>query len=136
MLVAGCLRASAQLVARDSDGDVAALGCGRAAGLFVHGARRGLFIRSDRLSSLAERRYAAHRLGRCGSAKPRLRQPRSKTGPLEPSLPGRNARRPSRVLLDSYSIEPVNSVPGDARPFVRLWVDEPVTRVTITWDKR
>jgi hypothetical protein len=43
---------------------------------------------------------------------------------------------PSRVLLDSCSIEPVNSVPGDARPFVRLWVDEFVTRVTITWDKR
>jgi hypothetical protein len=43
---------------------------------------------------------------------------------------------PSRVLLDSCSIEPVNSVPGDARPFVRLWVDEQVTRVTITWDKR
>lgn len=44
---------------------------------------------------------------------------------------------PSRVLLDSCSIEPVNSVPGDARPFVRLWVEEPVTRVTIIWgDKR
>jgi hypothetical protein len=43
---------------------------------------------------------------------------------------------PSRVVLDSCSIEPVNSVPGDARPFVRLWVDELVTRVTITWDKR
>jgi hypothetical protein len=43
---------------------------------------------------------------------------------------------PSRVLLDSYSIERVNSMPGDSRPFVRLWVEEPVTRVTITWDKR
>ncbi len=44
---------------------------------------------------------------------------------------------PSRVLLDFCSIEPVNSVPGDARPFVRLWVEEPVTRVTIIWgDKR
>jgi len=43
---------------------------------------------------------------------------------------------PSRVLLDSYSNERVNSMPGDSRPFVRLWVEEPVTRVTITWDKR
>lgn len=43
---------------------------------------------------------------------------------------------PSRVLLDSYSIERVNSMPGDSRPFVRLWIEEPVTRVTITWDKR
>jgi hypothetical protein len=43
---------------------------------------------------------------------------------------------PSRVQLDSYSIERLNSMPGDSRPFVRLWVDEPVTRVTITWDKR
>ena len=43
---------------------------------------------------------------------------------------------PSRVHLDSHSIERVNSMPADSRPFVRLWVDEPVTRVTITWDKR
>jgi hypothetical protein len=43
---------------------------------------------------------------------------------------------PSRVVLDSYCIEHANSVPGDDRPFVRLWVEEPVTRVTITWDKR
>jgi hypothetical protein len=43
---------------------------------------------------------------------------------------------PSRVTLDSCSIEPVHSVPGDSRPFVRLWVEEPVTRVTIIWDKR
>jgi hypothetical protein len=44
---------------------------------------------------------------------------------------------PNRVLLDSYSMERVDSVPGDARPFVRLWVEEPVTRVTIIWgDKR
>jgi hypothetical protein len=43
---------------------------------------------------------------------------------------------PSRVQLDSYSLERGHSVPGDSRPFVRLWVDEPVTRVTITWDKR
>ncbi|HTU20722.1 MAG TPA: hypothetical protein VMG10_21860 [Gemmataceae bacterium] len=43
---------------------------------------------------------------------------------------------PSRVVLDSYSIERANSMPGDSRPFVRLWVEEPVTRVTITWDKR
>ncbi|MHB1422347.1 MAG: hypothetical protein ACYC3I_03955 [Gemmataceae bacterium] len=43
---------------------------------------------------------------------------------------------PSRVRLDSYSIESVNAVPDDARPFVRLWVDEPVSRVTIIWDKR
>jgi hypothetical protein len=43
---------------------------------------------------------------------------------------------PSRVVLDSCSIERSNSVPGDSRPFVRLWVEEPVTRVTIIWDKR
>ncbi len=44
---------------------------------------------------------------------------------------------PSRVLLDSFPMERIDSVPGDARPFVRLWVDEPVTRVTIIWgDKR
>jgi hypothetical protein len=44
---------------------------------------------------------------------------------------------PSRVLLDSYPMERIDSVPGDARPFVRLWVDEPVARVTIIWgDKR
>jgi len=43
---------------------------------------------------------------------------------------------PSRVLLDSCLLERVDSVPGDARPFVRLWIEEPVTRVTIIWDKR
>jgi hypothetical protein len=43
---------------------------------------------------------------------------------------------PSRVQLDSYTIERGRAVPGDSRPFVRLWIDEPVTRVTITWDKR
>lgn len=43
---------------------------------------------------------------------------------------------PSRVVVDSYSIERAHSVPGDDRPFVRLWVEEPVTRITITWDKR
>lgn len=43
---------------------------------------------------------------------------------------------PSRVHLDFQSIERVNSMPDDSRPFVRLWVEEPVTRVTITWDKR
>jgi hypothetical protein len=43
---------------------------------------------------------------------------------------------PSRVRLDSYSMESINSAPDDARPFVRLWVDEPVSRVTIIWDKR
>jgi len=43
---------------------------------------------------------------------------------------------PSRVLLDSCPMERVDSLPGDARPFVRLWVEEPVTRVTITWEKR
>ncbi len=44
---------------------------------------------------------------------------------------------PSRVLLDSYPMERIDLMPGDARPFVRLWVDEPVARVTIIWgDKR
>jgi hypothetical protein len=44
---------------------------------------------------------------------------------------------PSRVLLDSCPMERLHSVPGDARPFVRLWVEEPVTRITIIWgDKR
>jgi|SRR5579875_3056537 hypothetical protein len=43
---------------------------------------------------------------------------------------------PSRVLLDACPMERVGSVPGDAQPFVRLWIDEPVTRVTIIWDKR
>jgi hypothetical protein len=43
---------------------------------------------------------------------------------------------PSRVSLDSYTIERAHSIPGDDRPFVRLWVEDPVTRVTITWDKR
>jgi hypothetical protein len=43
---------------------------------------------------------------------------------------------PSRVVVDSYSIERAHSLPGDDRPFVRLWVEEPVSRVTITWDKR
>lgn len=43
---------------------------------------------------------------------------------------------PSRVQLDRYSMERGHSVPSDSRPFVRLWVEEPVTRVTITWDKR
>jgi hypothetical protein len=44
---------------------------------------------------------------------------------------------PSRVVLDSCPMERLDSVPGDARPFVRLWVEEPVTRVTIIWgDKR
>lgn len=43
---------------------------------------------------------------------------------------------PGRVVLDSYTLERANSVPGDDRPFVRLWLEEPATRVTITWDKR
>lgn len=43
---------------------------------------------------------------------------------------------PSRVVLDSCPMERLDSVPGDSRPFVRLWIEEPVTRVTITWDKR
>jgi hypothetical protein len=43
---------------------------------------------------------------------------------------------PDRVLLDSCPMERVDAVTGDARPFVRLWIEEPVTRVTITWDKR
>jgi hypothetical protein len=43
---------------------------------------------------------------------------------------------PSRVVLDSYAMERDGSLPDDPAPFVRLWVDEPVTRVTITWDKR
>jgi hypothetical protein len=43
---------------------------------------------------------------------------------------------PSRVLLDSCPMERLDSAPGDSRPFVRLWVEEPVTRVTIIWDKR
>ncbi|HWG47656.1 MAG TPA: hypothetical protein VN688_33135 [Gemmataceae bacterium] len=42
---------------------------------------------------------------------------------------------PSRVHLESYRIETAN-LSFDSPPFVRLWVDEPVTRVTITWDKR
>ena len=43
---------------------------------------------------------------------------------------------PGRVLLDSCPMERLDSVPGDSRPFVRLWIEEPVTRVTIIWDKR
>lgn len=43
---------------------------------------------------------------------------------------------PGRVVLDSYILERANSVPGDDRPFVRLWLEEPATRITITWDKR
>jgi hypothetical protein len=43
---------------------------------------------------------------------------------------------PSRVLLDSCPMERVDSVPGDARPFVRLWVEEPVARVTIIWGEK
>ncbi len=43
---------------------------------------------------------------------------------------------PSRVLLDSYSTERAGSLPNDPAPFVRLWIEEPVTRITITWDKR
>lgn len=42
---------------------------------------------------------------------------------------------PSRVHIDSVRIEKAE-LPSDSIPFVRLWVDEPVTRVTITWDKR
>jgi hypothetical protein len=43
---------------------------------------------------------------------------------------------PSRVRLERYSMERAGSVLNDSRPFVRLWIDEPVTRITITWDKR
>ncbi len=43
---------------------------------------------------------------------------------------------PSRVVLDSYRPEKPGW-PSDSTPlFVRLRVDEPVTRVTITWEKR
>jgi hypothetical protein len=42
---------------------------------------------------------------------------------------------PSRVHIESARIEKAE-LPSDSIPFVRLWVDEPVTRVTITWDKR
>jgi hypothetical protein len=42
---------------------------------------------------------------------------------------------PSRVRVESVE-SPPKSLPSDAIPFVRLRVDEPVTRVTITWDKR
>ncbi len=42
---------------------------------------------------------------------------------------------PSRVHIESYHIE-TTKLSFDSPPFVRLWVDEPVTRVTITWDKR
>jgi hypothetical protein len=43
---------------------------------------------------------------------------------------------PSRVKLESYRIERADPASEDPTPFVRLWVDEPVTRVTITWEKR
>jgi len=43
---------------------------------------------------------------------------------------------PSRVLVDACPMEHIGSVPADARPFVRLWIGEPVTRLTIIWDKR
>jgi hypothetical protein len=43
---------------------------------------------------------------------------------------------PSRVHVERCEIVKGELPSGPARPFVRLWVDEPVTRVTITWDKR
>jgi hypothetical protein len=44
---------------------------------------------------------------------------------------------PSRVHIDKYTLETGGGLSsGPGRPFVRLWVEEPVTRVTITWDKR
>src|SRR5262249_25536605 len=43
---------------------------------------------------------------------------------------------PSRVHMDGYHLEPGGLPSGPVPPFVRLWVEEPVTRVTITWDKR
>jgi hypothetical protein len=43
---------------------------------------------------------------------------------------------PSRVHIDKYALETDRLSSGPGLPFVRLWVEEPVTRVTITWDKR
>ncbi|HEY7428781.1 MAG TPA: hypothetical protein VH682_31410 [Gemmataceae bacterium] len=43
---------------------------------------------------------------------------------------------PSRVHMDGYDLETGGLPSGPVPPFVRLWVEEPVTRVTITWDKR
>jgi hypothetical protein len=42
---------------------------------------------------------------------------------------------PSRVEIESFCMESAK-LPPETTPFVRLWVAEPVTRVTITWDKR
>ncbi|HEY7314064.1 MAG TPA: hypothetical protein VH643_32235, partial [Gemmataceae bacterium] len=45
---------------------------------------------------------------------------------------------PSRVHLEKCDPNKGKDLlsSGDRVEFVRLWVDEPVTRVTITWDKR
>jgi hypothetical protein len=40
-----------------------------------------------------------------------------------------------RVVPSRVEIRPAD-LPQESIPFVRLWVAEPVTRVTITWDKR
>jgi hypothetical protein len=40
-----------------------------------------------------------------------------------------------RVVPSRVEIKPAD-LPQESIPFVRLWVAEPVTRVTITWDKR
>jgi hypothetical protein len=40
------------------------------------------------------------------------------------------------VELEAYRIERADPASDDSTPFVRLWVDEPATRVTITWEKR
>ncbi len=117
-----------------TDGDAAALSRERAGRRLVPHSP-SVFLRPGWFSSVAGRRRAARIV--LGNVEPHRGGSDARKGQVLLSLHHQAGMRvsPSRVHIESARIERAE-LPSDSIPFVRLWVDEPVTRVTITWDKR